>query len=331
MTKRILTGLKPTGDLHVGNYFGAVKPLVDLQEKEGEIFLFVADLHALTGLASAQTCGKEQMQKHTDSFIKAYVALGIDPDNVVLYRQSDFPQVTELAWIFSCMVKMPFLTMAHAYKDAKEKGESPSVGTFLYPALMAADILLPGAAVVPVGKDQVQHLEVAREFARRFNHLVGKQYFADPEELVSEHTMVVPGIDGEKMSKSKQNTIPIFGPEQGIRDRIQRVVTDSTAVGEPIDPSQSLLCSYLQLFMSPESYATVAERCKAGSVSYRELKELCAEEYLAYFADARARYEAIATDDQFVENLLKKKRERINTLFVERMREIHNLLGLVST
>ena len=330
MKERILTGLKPTGDVHVGNYFGAIEQIIDLQ-KEGDVFLFVADLHALTGLSDRVGAHDRARQESlSDSFIRSFIALGADPDRVTLYRQSDFPQTTELAWLFACTVKMGFLATAHAYKDAKQKGAEPSVATYLYPALMAADILLPDATVVPVGKDQAQHLELAREFARKFNRLAGEEYFIEPREKVRNQTMTVPGVDGEKMSKSKSNTVPIFGPEDEIRRRIRGIITDSTPAGEPIDPAACVVCAYLRLILPSEEYEALADQCRAGKVTYKDLKDSCADRFLQYFSEARERYAEAERDDQFVERTLDRNREKVDALFTKRLSEVRELLGLSS-
>ncbi|MDE0243527.1 MAG: tryptophan--tRNA ligase [Candidatus Kaiserbacteria bacterium] len=329
MGKRILTGLKPTGELHLGNYFGAIQQIVAMQEGGEEVFLFVADLHALTGLSDREVHRRDEQEQLFSTFVRSFTALGIDPNRVMIYRQSDFPQITELAWIFACMVKMPFLTIGHAYKDAVQKGSEPSVGTFLYPALMAADILLPDAAVVPVGKDQVQHIEITREFARRFHRLTGTDYFTEPEER-AEDQMTVPGIDGEKMSKSYRNTIPIFGSEEVIRQQIQSIKTDSTPAGEPIDPATCLICTYLKLMLSEKEYLAREDQCRSGGVTYKELKDQLADAYLAYFAKAREQYQKTEGDGEYVDRILEKNRDTLNTLFSDRLHEAKRLLGLVS-
>ena len=242
---RIFTGLKPTGALHLGNYFGSIRQMLDLQD-EGEMFFFIADLHALTNLSDDQRYSDEERRQNTNHLLCASIALGIDPKKSVVYRQSDFPQITELAWIFSCLLRHNFLTIGHAYKDAIQSRQELSLGVFLYPVLMAADILIANADVVPVGKDQAQHLELTREIARKFNYIARKEYFKEPEERIQKETGVIPGIDGEKMSKSKGNTLPIFDNEEMLCKKIMSIVTDSTPQGQPIKPETCLICTYLE-------------------------------------------------------------------------------------
>ena len=325
--KRILTGIKPTGEVHLGNYFGAIREMVRLQE-DGEMFLFVADLHALTSLSDGGGHDAEAFRMTGDNLLRAYIALGINPDRVVIYRQSEFPQIAELAWMFSCLVKMQFLSIGHAYKDAMQKGGEPGLGVFLYPALMAADILLPSAEVVPVGADQIQHIEIAREFARKFNTATGSSVFAEPQERVLDETRVVSGTDGGKMSKSKNNILPIFGDEAMIRKRIAGIVTDSTPAGEAFDPGVNIVCDYLRLVMPSDEYGTIANKCSAGGMTHKELKDLLAERYLAYFKDAREKYKVLGKSSGRIASVLAKHRNRVDALLTERLNDARNALGL---
>lgn len=326
--QRILTGLKPTGTVHLGNYFGAIRQMVDLQE-EGELFLFVADLHALTDLSDdGKRHDRETFEETCREHIRAYIALGIDPKKVTVYRQSEFPQITELMWIFICLLKFPFLTIGHAYKDALQHSREPGLGIFLYPALMASDILLPDADCVPVGKDQVQHIEIAREIARKFNAVTGTDYFTEPQERVLRETTIIPGMDGEKMSKSKNNTLPIFEHEEVIRKRISGIITDSTPAGHPIQSASCVVCEYLGHILSKEEYGTVANKCAAGTITYRELKELLTEKYLAYFKEARKTHAKLKENRKYVDNILASDRKKVDTLFTERLNDIRKLLGL---
>ena len=295
--KRILAGLQPTGALHLGNYFGSVRQMLDLQNEAGEMFFFIADLHALTNLGDeSERCSSEERLRNSEHLLCASVALGIDPKKSLVYRQSDFPQVTELAWILVCLLKHNFLTVGHAYKDAMQSAQESDLGVFLYPVLMAADILIAGAEVVPVGKDQAQHLELTREMARKFNYIAQKEYFREPEGRVPEEIGLIPGIDGEKMSKSKGNTLPIFDSEEVLRKKIMSIVTDSTPQGEPIRPDTCLICTYLEKVMSRDAYGTVANRCSKGDITYRELKDLLIKNYLSYFREARDTYNKLMQD-----------------------------------
>ena len=326
--KRILTGLQPTGVLHLGNYFGSIRQMVELQD-EGEMFYFIADLHALTSLSDAtQQFSAEVQRKNIEHLLCASIALGIDPKKAVVYRQSDFPQIPELAWIFVSMLKHNFLTIGHAYKDAVQQNQESGLGVFLYPVLMAADILIADAGVVPVGKDQAQHLELTREIARKFNYIVKTEYFREPEGRIQEKTGVIPGIDGEKMSKSKGNTLPIFDSEEVLRKKIMSIVTDSTPQGKPITPDTCLICVYLEKVMPRDAYGTVANRCSAGDMSYRELKELLVEHYLLYFKDARHTYDNLIQNKKYTEKILQRSRKKLDTLFTRRLDEVKSLLGM---
>ena len=327
--QRILTGLQPTGDLHIGNYLGSVRQMIDLQDA-GEMFFFVADLHALTHLSDEQQqCSAEERSENSRHILAAGIALGIDPKKSIIYRQSDFPQITEMAWIFSCMLKHNFLTVGHAYKDTVQNNAEAGLGVFLYPVLMAADILIADAEIVPVGKDQAQHIELAREIARKCNHIARQQYFKEPQEQIQEETAVIPGADGEKMSKSKGNTLPIFEEEEALRKRILGIVTDSTPKGEPINPGTCLPCTYLEKVMPREEYGTVINRCSKGDITYKELKEMLTEHYLHYFEDARKKYDKIIQDTKYLEKVLNHNRKKLDNLFTTRLHEVKKMLGLL--
>ena len=326
--KRILAGLQPTGALHLGNYLGSVRQMLELQD-EGEMFFFIADLHALTDLSDEGLRFDPEVQRQNSRYLLcASVALGIDPKKSLVYRQSDFPQITELAWIFSCLLKHNFLTIGHAYKDAMQNSQGSGLGVFLYPVLMAADILIAGAEVVPVGKDQAQHLELAREIARKFNATVHTEYFAEPQGVIPEEVGLIPGVDGEKMSKSKGNTLPIFDSEEALRKKIMSIVTDSTPQGESIDPKRCLVCTYLENVMPRNEYGTVANRCNSGDITYKELKDLLVERYLSYFKDARAVYEKCMRNEKYVERVFARSRKKVDTLFTHRLNEVKSLLGV---
>ena len=327
MEKRILTGIKPTGTIHLGNYFGAIRQMVALQE-EGEMFMFLADLHALTDFSEdGKRHHAETFKEVSHNAIRAYIALGINPEKVVIYRQSEFPQVTELFWIFSCLLKHQYLTIGHAYKDARQRDVQPDLGTFLYPVLMAADILLPGAEMVPVGKDQKQHLEMTREIARKFNMVTQSTYFTEPQEHIVEDTAAVPGTDGEKMSKSRKNILPIFGDEDIIRRSIMAIKTDSTPAGQPIQPGGCTVCRYLELLLPKEEYGSIANRCMNGTVQYKELKETLITAYLAYFQDARKTYQKLEQDTEFIDRVLHRHRSRVTKLLNTRLEEVRAIIG----
>ena len=332
--KRVLTGLKPTGSVHLGNYFGSIRQIVDLQNNQdaNEVYFFVADMHALTGLHDVNEWEGRAMQvNHVEHLLCASVALGVDPERSIVYRQSDFPQIFELSWIFSCMLRSQFLSIGHAYKSVVERDMlNLGLGVFLYPVLMAADILIADADVVPVGKDQIQHVEIAREIARKFNTCSGeKAYFKEPKEIVKDSSAVIPGTDGEKMSKSKGNILPIFDDEEEIRRNIMSIVTSSAPKGVPIDPSACLVCTYLEKMLPRSEYAAVVARCTAGNTSYRELKELLFEKFLSYFADARDTYARISQDRGYVERVFSDGKQRVDSFFTERLHEARRLLGVL--
>ena len=326
--KRILTGLKPTGDIHLGNYFSSIQQMINAQG-EGEQFLFLADLHALTDLSEEnKEHDKEKFKQTGDDMVRAYTALGIHKKKTTIYRQSEFPQITEAMWILACLMKFQFLTIGHAYKDALQNDRSPGLGTFLYPALMAADILLPDADIVPVGKDQVQHIEMAREIARRFNQVTKTTFFREPNERIMQETAMLPGIDGEKMSKSKNNTIPIFASEEEIEKKIMSITTDSTPARQPIQTESCTVCTYLKLLLSAEEYGTIANKCAKGTITYKELKEKLAEAFLEYFAGARGRYKDAKGLRLFTENVLHKHRKKVEKLLTQRLNGMKVALGL---
>ena len=231
----LVSGVKPTGDLHIGNYFGAMRQFVELT-KEGKYkpYIFVADYHALNTMQDA-----EEMRRRTREIVMAYIAIGLDPKEVTFFKQSDVPAHTELCWIFDTLTTMPYLMRAHAFKDAEAKNKEINVGTFNYPMLMAADILLYDAAVVPVGQDQKQHIEIARDTAEKFNRIYKSEVFTLPEPYIMGEVAVVPGTDGRKMSKSYDNTIPLFLEEKALQKRINQIVTNSQTPEEPKDPEQS--------------------------------------------------------------------------------------------
>ena len=327
--KKILTGLQPTGELHMGNYFGAIRQMVDSQN-EGEMYFFIADLHALTNISDEQTqYSDEERRKNSQHLLAASIALGIDPKKSIVYRQSDFPQITELMWIISCMLKHNFLTTGHAYKDAVQEKQDVGLGVFLYPTLMAADILIANAQVVPVGQDQAQHVELTREIARKFNHIADEDYFTEPQEQIRKEVAVIPGLDGQKMSKSRGNTLPIFADEEMLRKRIMSIITDSTPQGQPINVATCLPCTYLEKIIPQEEYSAIVSRCNQGGITYKELKELLVENYLTYFKDAREKYEKISKDTRYLDKVLDRGKKKVNGLFTERVTKAKQILGIV--
>ena len=295
--KRILTGIQPTGVLHLGNYFGAMRPAIKLQE-EGEAFYFIADYHALTTVQDPA-----RLREYVRGVALDFLACGLDPARVCFFLQSDVPQVTELAWILSTVTPMGLLERAHSYKDKVAHGVAASHGLFAYPVLMAADILLYDSDVVPVGKDQKQHLEITRDLAVKFNEIYGET-FKMPEPRIQETTAVVPGLDGQKMSKSYSNTVEIFADEKAMRKKIMGLVTDSTPVESPKDPADSTILALYRLVAPPEDAARMEEEFRAGGVGYGDFKKRLFGALWEYFAPMRARREEILAEKSYVDDVL---------------------------
>ncbi len=295
---RILTGIQPSGTLHIGNYFGAIKPAVELQER-GEAYYFIADYHSMTSLTDAA-----QRRKNTLDVALDFLACGLDPKRSVFWRQSDLPEVCELTWILGTLTPMGLLERAHSYKDKTAKGISPNFGLFAYPVLMAADILLYNANLVPVGKDQKQHLEMTRDIAIKFNQQYGET-FVVPEAEIREEVAVVPGLDGQKMSKSYGNTVDIFGDEKATRKKIMGIVMDSRTPAEPKpDADKNLAIQLLKLVAPAEVARDHEERLRAGGLGYGDLKKALFEHYWGYFAAARARRAELASNLDYVDQVL---------------------------
>jgi len=280
---RVLSGIQPTGRFHWGNYFGAIQQYVALQGHE-QSFYFIADLHALTTVRDAK-----QLEENTRNAALDLLAVGLDPAKATLYRQSDVPEVTELTWLLMTLTQMHLLEKCHAYKDKREKGIAADAGLFTYPVLMAADILLYDSDLVPVGLDQVQHIEVTRDIAQRFNSMYQGEFLHLPEARVLDSSAKVPGTDGEKMSKSYGNTIEIFEDAKKLRKKVMSIKTDSTPVDEPKNPETCAVYTLYKLFASPEQQLQLADRYRAGGMGYGEAKQALYDAAMAYFAEARER------------------------------------------
>lgn len=295
---RILSGIQPSGALHLGNYFGMMKPSIELQDK-GEAFYFIADYHSMTSLFDA-----EARRKNTLDVALDFLACGLDPKKSVFFRQSDVPEVTELTWILSSVTPMGLLERSTSYKDKIAKGITPNHALFAYPVLMAADILIYDSQVVPVGYDQKQHLEMTRDIAVKFNEQYG-QTFVIPEAQIRSETAKVPGIDGEKMSKSYDNTIEIFGEEKSLRKKIMGITMDSRTPQEPKpDADQNLAIQLLKLVAPAEVGRSYEERLRAGGLGYGDLKKALFENYWNCFAAARARRAELAANLDYVQKTL---------------------------
>lgn len=308
--KRLFTGLQPSGNLHIGNYFGALKPFVESYE-EYDSMLCLVDYHALTTARNP-----EELRQNILSVARDYLAVGVDPSKAVIFRQSDVPEHTELAWIFECLVTVPFLMQAHAYKDKVAKGIEATAGLFNYPMLMAADILLYDTDIVPVGADQRQHIEYAREAAAKFNTAYSET-FKEPKELIREEVGTIPGTDGKKMSKSYGNTIPLFGTKEEITKAVMSIVTDSS--GER--PENVYLMH--KLFRSEAELAAIYE---ANKGNYKALKEALIEDIEAMIAPMRARRESIT--DEEIKKVLKDGAEKARAMARAKMDLVKKNIGV---
>lgn len=299
MTKRILSGVQPTGKLHLGNYFGAVKQHIELQT-QGQCFYFIANYHALTTIQDAKV-----LAANTRDVALDYLALGLDPDKAVFYRQSDIPEVTELAWILATVTNMGLLERAVSFKEKTDKGIEASVGLFTYPVLMAADILIVRSHLVPVGKDQVQHLEMTSDMAGKFNRTFG-EVFPEPAPLIpkQENQAKVPGTDGQKMSKSYGNTIDIFAEGKPLEKTIMGIKTTSTPLGQPLDPDTCNVFALYSLFATEEEKAALAADYRAGKIGYGHAKKMLKAKIDAYFGPFRDKRKALAQDPSTVEDIL---------------------------
>ncbi len=294
---KILSGIQPSGQLHIGNYFGMMLPMIRNMEKS-ELYAFIVNLHALTSVHD-----KEKLAIGTLEAAADFIALGLDPERCIFWVQGDVPEVTELTWILSTITSMGLLERCHSYKDKVAKGIAPSHGLFSYPVLMAADILLYQAEIVPVGKDQKQHLEVARDIGIRFNHVFGET-FVIPEPAIEESVATVPGIDGQKMSKSYGNTIPIFLEGKELKKGVMAIQTDSTPVEEPKDPDACNLYNIFKLFAPVDRLAEVRKLYVEGGAAYGYIKQELVDLIGDYFKDAREKRAELLEDKESLKKIL---------------------------
>lgn len=309
---RVLSGIQPSGTKHLGNYFGAIKQHIELAETfPGEAYYFIADFHALTTLRNA-----EEMRAATLELARTYLALGLDPEKALLFRQSDVPEVTELAWLLATVTGMGLLERAHGYKDKLQRGIKPTVGLFTYPVLMAADILIYDATLVPVGKDQIQHVEMTQDMATHFNETygLGKDLLLRPEFRLSEAPYVT-GTDGQKMSTSYGNTLPLFESGKRLKKLVGGIVTDSTALGEALDPERCNVFALLKLFLDATELERVREHYRTARrdgepFGYGHAKLMLADCIERHFAPARARREHLLQHPEEVEAVLRRSAER---------------------
>lgn len=318
---RILTGIQPSGSLHIGNYFGAMRPLIELQER-GQVFAILVDLHALTTVRDA-----EALRANVRNGALAFLAAGLDPERSIFFRQSDVPEHTELMWLLSCVTPVGLLERAVSYKDKVARGLPASAGLFTYPVLQAADILLYDADVVPVGKDQKQHLEMARDIAVKLNETYG-DVVKLPEPEISEDVATVPGTDGQKMSKSYGNTLDLFGDEKVLRKRVMSVVTDSTPLPDPKPVEGSNILALYRLVAPPEQVAVMEAEFRAGGIGYGDFKKRLHLAIDAYFAPMRERHAELAARPGYVEEILEDGARRARVVAGAVMERVRTAVGL---
>jgi tryptophanyl-tRNA synthetase len=319
---RILSGIQPSGALHLGNYFGMMRPAIELQEK-GEAFYFIADYHSMTSLFDP-----EQRRRNSFDVALDFLACGLDPAKTVFFKQSDVPEVTELAWMLSTITPMGLLERCTSYKDKLAKGISPNHGLFAYPVLMAADILIYDSNIVPVGRDQKQHVEVTRDVAVKFNEIYGNT-FVIPEPQIRDEVALVPGTDGQKMSKSYGNTIEIFGDEKAIRKKIMAILMDSRTPQEPKpDAEKNIAIQLLKLIAPSDTAKDLEDRLRAGGLGYGDLKKALFEHYWNYFAEARKKRAEMAANRDFVEKVLADGARKAQTLARQVLVRAKNAAGL---
>jgi tryptophanyl-tRNA synthetase len=318
--RRILSGVQPTGKLHLGNYFGAIKQHIELQT-EAECFYFIADYHALTTIREPKA-----LRQNVHDVALDYLALGLDPDRAVYFRQSDVPEVTELTWILGTVTNMGLLERAVSYKEKVEKGIEASAGLFTYPLLMASDILIYRSHAVPVGRDQVQHIEMTADMAGRFNRAYGN-VFPIPEARLDKESKVI-GVDGQKMSKSYGNTIEIFAEGKALRKTIMSIVTDSTPVADPKDPEKCNVYALYCLFADDQERIALAARYRAGGMGYGEAKQALFDKMEAFFAPARERRKQLAQDPSSVEEILRRGAQRARAEAQKTMALVREAVGM---
>ncbi|MDO5089395.1 MAG: tryptophan--tRNA ligase [Leptotrichiaceae bacterium] len=321
---RSLSGIQPSGILHIGNYFGAIKQFVEFQDKY-EGFYFLANYHALTSSPD-----EESLKKNTIDAILDYLALGLDPEKSTIFLQSDVPEHTELSWILANVTPMGLLERAHSYKDKVAKGIKPNVGLFTYPVLMAADILMYEPDIVPVGKDQKQHLEITRDIAVKFNETYGKEIFKLPQEKIVENLAVVPGVDGDKMSKSYGNIINMFIPKKEIKKQIMSIVTDSTPLDNHKNPDKNITKLY-SLFDTEKEVEELKEKFLAGNFGYGHAKNELFDKFMDYFTPFREKREQLEKNMDYVYEILKSGAFKARSVASIKMEEVRNTVGLLNS
>jgi tryptophanyl-tRNA synthetase len=322
--KRSLSGIKPTGFPHLGNYLGMIRPAIDLQD-EFESFYFAADYHALTSVKDPKAL------RHSVYELTAYfLAFGLDPQKAAFFRQSDVPEVTELTWMLSCVTHMGLLERAHAYKAAKDEGTEKEInhGIFSYPVLMAADILIYDSDVVPVGQDQIQHLEMTRDMAQKFNNAYGGEYLKLPEAKVRKDVAVVPGIDGRKMSKSYNNLIEPLLPPKKLKKQCMSIETDSTALEDPKNPDTCNVFALYKLFAAADETMEMRQNYEGGGYGYGHAKLALFEKLDDYFAPYREKYESLREDEEYLEEVLATGAAKVRPVVEKVMNRVRSATGL---
>ena len=325
MKKVLVSGIKPTGRFHFGNYFGAMRQNIELSNNsEYESYVFLADYHALTSMHSKEKA--DELKKYTLESVASYIACGLDPKNI--FKQSSVPETTELASIFNNLVTMPYMMRAHAFKDHEAKNKEVNVGLFSYPILMAADILIYDADIVPVGSDQKQHIEYARDIAGYFNRAYENEYFKMPTELIIKDVETVPGVDGRKMSKSYGNHIELFCSEEDLRTKIMSITTDSSRPEDKKDPDTNNIYNIHKNFLTQEEILTLREKFSAGGYSYKEAKDDLYKTILKWREGKIEIYNKIISDPEMIQKLLQDGGDRARKIASVRIREIRKQVGL---
>lgn len=323
---RVLSGIQPSGRLHLGNYYGAIRQFLQLQEQGHECFYFLANYHALTTARDP-----EMMRDLTFHLACGYLALGVDPNRSVFFLQSDVPETTELCWFLNTVCPVSLMEKAHSYKDKLAKGFKPNLALFDYPVLQAADIVIYDANIVPVGQDQKQHIEMTRDLAIKFNTAWNSEVLTVPEPKIVESVAVVPGIDGQKMSKSYNNTIEIFQTAKQTKKRCGKIVTDSTPLEEPKDPTNCNVFALLKLLAGPDELAELESKYRAGGFGYGHAKNALAELINEEFEAARERYDALSSDPDTVWDVLKEGGKRAREVASETMQRVREATGIATT
>ncbi|MCL1834088.1 MAG: tryptophan--tRNA ligase [Leptospirales bacterium] len=318
---RVLSGIQPSGALHIGNYFGMMKQMIGFQESS-ELFCFIVNYHAMTSLHDG-----DELRKNTIEAAIDFLALGLDPKRSIFWIQSDVPEVAELSWILSCHTSLGLLERSHSYKDKLARGLAANTGLFTYPVLMAADILLYVSNIVPVGKDQKQHIEITRDIAGSFNNTYG-DIFVMPEGAISEETAVIPGIDGQKMSKSYDNAINIFDDEKTLKKKIMKIVTDSTPVEEPKDPDKCNLFSIYKLFATESMLSDMKDRYLKGGTGYGQVKKELLDLLIEYFKPYRENRRQFETDHGEVYRILKEGADKARSAASVTLKRVKDAVGL---